>query len=96
MLLLMAAGFVCMLPLFIVALDWGRWIEMYTFLLFATLLAQSVHEKIEVYNIHPVVILLYLTTWSVPLCYSSSIGKGLFETIALYYDFADMLRAGNY
>lgn len=59
-------GFVALLPLYFVAIDWGRWIYVYVTLVFLSLLISSFHENISVKNIPVVIIIAYTSLWSIP------------------------------
>jgi hypothetical protein len=57
---------VCLLPLFIVATDWGRWIYILMFMWFAVLLAESVRVPIVIKQVPMWFLVLYLSTWGMP------------------------------
>jgi hypothetical protein len=59
-------GMLSLIPLFIIATDWGRWIHIYIFFLFSIILAESIWKKIKFKAVPPLVVFLYLTTWSIP------------------------------
>ena len=68
---------IAFLPLFMFALDWGRWIYMYTF--FISTIALSVGNECRL-NPSPVIGFLgiiYLAVWSLPHCCAGSINYGL-------------------
>jgi hypothetical protein len=66
---LLLIGMLSLLPLYIIATDWGRWIHIYVFFVFSIVLAESVGKKIEFRTIPLFVVFLYLTTWSIPHFY---------------------------
>jgi hypothetical protein len=66
------------LPLFIVAIDWGRWVYILTFMLFCLALAERVTVKFPFKSIFVIAGIIYLTTWSIPHCCVGGIGKGFF------------------
>lgn len=57
-------AFIATLPLYVIARDWYRWIFIYVFFTFATVLTYSCFNKLEIRNIHSFLIFLYLTSWS--------------------------------
>ena len=74
---LLCGSFLFLLPLCFVAIDWGRWIHIYVFCLFCVVLAESVWQDVEVMKVPVVLVLLYVTTWSIPHCCSYEFGRGL-------------------
>lgn len=62
---LSVAGLFCM-PLFIFAVDWGRWIHVYVFFVYVLVLAESAQGGIRIRGFRPSVLAVYLTTWSIP------------------------------
>lgn len=82
MLVLFAVGFLALLPLFLVALDWGRWIGIYTFFVFVVILSESVSGEVEIRPVPIWVVLAYLGTWSVPHCCEDRPGFGWAEVFA--------------
>jgi hypothetical protein len=69
--LIVFVGFVALLPLFVVAFDWGRWIHIYVFFVTILLLAQSCHLQIVMPALPYPVLIFYLTLWMIPTLYSS-------------------------
>jgi hypothetical protein len=61
-------GFFAFLPLYFVALDWGRWIHIFVFFIYLIILSESVIFTVEIRPISIWIISLYLTTWSIPHC----------------------------
>lgn len=59
-------GFVFILPLCLVAVDWGRWIHIYIFFVFCLILSESVWNEIELRRVPVVIIVAYLVSWSIP------------------------------
>ncbi len=74
--IILAIGFLFILPLFYFAVDWGRWVQIYVFFTFTLVLAES---NIKLFNIQPIPILpliLYLTLWNIPHCCGYWFGYG--------------------
>ncbi len=74
---LLCGSFLFLLPLFFVAIDWGRWIHIYVFCLFCVVLAESVWQDVEVMRVPLVLVVLYIATWSIRHCCSYQFGGGL-------------------
>lgn len=72
------------LPLFIAAIDWGRWVYVLTFMLFCLALAERVTVKFPFKNIFVIAGVIYVTTWSIPHCCVGGVGKGFFGTVERY------------
>jgi len=62
----MFLGFISLLPLYFIAVDWGRWIYIYVSFIFMLMLLTHFHEKIEVKNITWISIFFYASFWSIP------------------------------
>lgn len=58
-------AFICFLPLYVIAIDWYRWIYVYASLSFLFILSDSVISKVNLKRVNGWVIFLYLTLWSV-------------------------------
>ncbi len=69
-------GFVFLLPLYVLAVDWGRWIHIYIFFVFFTLLTIASSSKLRLYQPPIYLVVIYLSFWSVPHC-SGGIKIGL-------------------
>lgn len=80
---LLAVSTISFIPLFLVAIDWGRWIYMLTFMLFCLALADRVAVKIPFKSIFVIAGVIYVTTWSIPHCCVGGIGYGFIG--ARYY-----------
>jgi len=81
---LLVISAVSLLPLFIVAIDWGRWVYILTFMLFCLALAERVTVKLPFKSIFVIAGVIYLTTWSIPHCCVGGVGKGFFESVGYY------------
>ena len=73
---LSVAGLLSLILLCFMGVDWGRWIHLSAFCLFCVVLAESAWKRIEVRNVPLVVVVLYVVTWSVPLCCEYAFGPG--------------------
>lgn len=76
--LLTIVGIIFILPLFIIAHDWGRWIHIYIFFLFTTILADNNENKYKNKTIPVFFVIGYLTLWSLPHCCTVQVGDGIF------------------
>jgi hypothetical protein len=75
----LALGFFCLSPLFLVAYDWGRWIHIFIFFATVLLLAQSICMPIRFPKISAIVLVFYLALWMIPTLYASgNTTNGLF------------------
>jgi hypothetical protein len=71
-------------PLFITAIDWGRWVYILTFMLFCLALAEEVTVRYAFKNIYFIAGFFYLTTWFIPHCCVGGFGKGFFAAVGTY------------
>lgn len=62
--LLMLFGFLSLVPLFVLATDWGRWINIYIFLLFTIALSDGVSVNFKIKKIPLLFVFIYLSVWS--------------------------------
>jgi hypothetical protein len=69
--ILVLLGFAALLPLYVAAYDWGRWIHIYLFFVTILLLVQSCHFRIVMPVLPSSVLFFYLTLWMIPTLYSS-------------------------
>ena len=76
--LLILFSFIFISPLFLIGLDWGRWIHMYIYFIFTIILSDSVYKNLVIKKIPTLVIMGYLTLWSIPHCCTDKIGNGIF------------------
>jgi len=74
---LLVAGLLSLILLCFMGVDWGRWIHLSVFCLFCVVLAESAWKGIEVRKVPLFLIVLYVVTWSVPLCCEYTFGPGL-------------------
>lgn len=77
--LLILFSFIFISPLFLIGLDWGRWIHMYIYFMFTIILSDSVYKNLVIKKIPTLVIIGYLTLWSMPHCCTDKIGNGIFS-----------------
>ena len=68
---------VLMLPLYFFALDWGRWIHIQVFFTFCLIFSSHAEIKIKSNVLTGTLVLLFISTWSMPHCCTLQIGKGL-------------------
>jgi hypothetical protein len=80
-LILLVVGFISFLPLYFVAIDWGRWIYIYVFLIFVLVLSESVLDGIHIRPLPMWLVGIYLMTWSIPHCCSNRPTFGWVEWI---------------
>ena len=73
-----------MSPLFLIAIDWGRWIYILTFMLFCLVLVEDVDVNFKYRNIFTIVGIVYLTTWSILPCCVGGIGSGFIGALINY------------
>ncbi|HIK24025.1 MAG TPA: hypothetical protein IGQ16_10275, partial [Thermosynechococcus sp. M3746_W2019_013] len=66
--ILFVASIATIFPLFLLAIDWGRWVHVIIFMFFCLALASEVNIKYRYRRIFIVAGLIYLTTWSIPHC----------------------------
>ena len=64
-------------PLFIFAIDWGRWVYILSFMIYCLVLAEDVDVKFQYKSVFLWLGLMYLTTWSIRHCCVGGIGIGL-------------------
>jgi len=64
-LLLILSGFISMIPLFIIAIDWGRFIHVYIFMTFVFLLFDSCNNFIEFKKVPLGFVLMYVCLWGI-------------------------------
>lgn len=62
--LLMLFGFLSLAPLFVLATDWGRYINVYIFLLFTVVLSDGVSINFKIKKIPLSFVFIYLSVWS--------------------------------
>ena len=85
--ILLSLCFAVMSPLFLVAIDWGRWIYIFTFMVFCISLTEKVKIVLSYKKIYLFLGIFYLTTWSIPHCCLDDIPlnqNGLVATIIPY------------
>jgi hypothetical protein len=97
--LLIIFGLLSLLPLFVLATDWGRWINIYIFLIFTIVLSDGTIVNFKIKKIPIVFVFIYLSTWSMSNSFDYpnhsfrdmmiyNINKSLlFQPITLFNDF---------
>lgn len=74
-------SFTVFLPLYFIAVDWGRWIYIYIFFVFTIILVESVNENIVIRRLPPWLMVLYLGCWSIPTCCYYRMGFGIAQKL---------------
>lgn len=72
-------GFVSLIPLFFIALDWGRLIHIYVTMIFVSFLFDSCNEEIVIQKYPLIAVLIYSSFWSIPHWCPSRAPLGIFE-----------------
>jgi hypothetical protein len=75
--LVMFIGLVSIFPLYILAVDWGRWIHIYIFFVFLLVITESTVSKIELRKLPVIAVILYVSAYSIPHCCNDNVGHGL-------------------
>lgn len=67
-LLLLLLGFGSLIPLFFVAIDWGRFIHIYIFMVFVSFLFDSCNERITIHKLKLplIIVIIYASFWGLP------------------------------
>jgi hypothetical protein len=76
---ILVLGFAALLPLYIVALDWGRWIHIYIFMISTILLLESANTLVTIRRVSLLGVFLYACIWSIPHVNAQRPGFGMFE-----------------
>lgn len=84
--LLILFSLISISPLFLIGLDWGRWIYIYIFFVFTIILSNSDYKNLIIKKIPTLVIMGYLTLWSIPHCCADKIVNGFFFKQFLIYE----------
>ena len=86
-LLIVIIGFASLLPLFIVAYDWGRWIHIYIFFITTLALNQPTGLTFHAKRIPWVSIPIYATVWYLPSCCQRSFLGGFFSSVHYFFKY---------
>lgn len=81
---LLSVSFIAFLPLYFFALDWGRWIYIYSFFISTIVLVENNAPSFKSSSILIFLGLIYLTTWSLPHCCTGSLNLGLLGVLLDY------------
>ena len=85
LLVLLIVAIAFMVPVFALAIDWGRWIYILAFMFYCLLLSESVSVRLPFQYSYLIVGLVYLTAWSIPhCCVGGGVGVGLLGIILTY------------
>jgi hypothetical protein len=79
--LIFAVGFAVFLPLFFVAIDWGRWIHIYIFFMTIILFVEAIRTRVVIRRVPIGFILVYASLWSIPHIYGKQPGWGMLELL---------------
>lgn len=71
-------------PLFLIAIDWGRWIYIISFMIFCLALAERVSVRFSYQKLFLILGIVYLTVWSIPHCCVGGMNYGLVGTVKHY------------
>ena len=82
---LFAVSTAAIFPLFLVAIDWGRWVYILSFMLLCLALTENLIIKFPYKKIFVIAGMIYLIKWSIPNCCNSSLGKGFVGMIKTIY-----------
>lgn len=74
---LLLLGFVSLIPLFCVALDWGRFIHIYIFMIFVSFLFDSCNKKITIQKLPLIAVIIYASFWGIPHTFSQMSTYGI-------------------
>lgn len=74
-------GLVPILPLYVLAIDWGRWIHIQVSMTFCIIFMSNVDMRIKTNPSVALLIMIYLTTWTVPHCCANGISSNLVQDI---------------
>lgn len=71
-------GFAGLLPLYFVAVDWGRWIHIFVFFVSCYVMAEGARNRLQArFEFMPLPFaLIYLVSWSIPHCGNGSLDQG--------------------
>jgi len=86
-LLIVIIGFLSLLPLFLVAYDWGRWIHIYIFFITTLALNQPAGLTFHAKKIPWVSIPIYATAWYLPACCQPSFLGGFFSSVHYFFKY---------
>jgi hypothetical protein len=79
--LIFAVGFIVFLPLFFVAIDWGRWIHLYIFFMTIILFVEAIRSHVVIRQVPTAFVLVYACIWSIPHVYGKQPGWGMLEQL---------------
>ncbi len=77
----MLVGFAALLPLYATAIDWGRWIHVFVFFSFTSVLAWSARRDVRLTAVPRLAIGCYVALWSFPHCCADKLSEGLVERL---------------
>jgi hypothetical protein len=77
--LILAACALAIAPLFVLAIDWGRWLHLYFSLAILLLLRESVDLRVSMLAVPGWVVATYVSLWSMPLCCIPNMPVGIMQ-----------------
>lgn len=63
---ILVLGFISLIPLFAVGMDWGRWIVIFVTLVFMSILFDGTFGQLKTRKISSIAVVLYAALWSIP------------------------------
>ena len=82
--ILAIAGLVGLVPVFAASIDWGRWIHVFVMCLFTVILADTARRPASTLRVPFILIVVYLVSWSIPICCAYTFDGGLVQQIAVH------------
>ena len=82
---LIVFGFLSLIPLFALGIDWGRWIHLYISLLFISIFTVSIQRPIYLQKIPVLLVIIYIFCWSLPNTYVKEFGLGIFQSAYRFF-----------
>ena len=82
--ILAAAGLTGLIPVFATSIDWGRWVHVFVICLFTVMLADTARRPATTLRTPFVFVVIYLVSWSIPICCAYGFDGGLVQQIAAH------------
>jgi hypothetical protein len=74
-------GALCLLPLFVVAIDWGRWIDIWVFYMSCTCMMLAQHKQVQFRPVPAIVAGIWVLAWRMPHYNADGINDGLLRQL---------------